>query len=161
MQHDVAKAIGRGWSPELREAMELPEKARRLSRALKVAEKWMESAREGEASSEMWSQAEYTRDKVEEELSRVCLEMDVRERTGTFFEDPTDEGSVRLMQSYAISDGLMEAYLILRDAPEDLFAPARGARGRYELMGALMVALDGVNAELEEKPRGPEAKAST
>jgi hypothetical protein len=69
VQHDIAKSICQGWSPQLREAMELPEQATRLDRALKVAEAWMEAARED--SAEMFAQAQYTHDKLEEELSRV------------------------------------------------------------------------------------------
>jgi hypothetical protein len=159
MQHNIAKTIGRGWSPELVEATKLPERATRLERALEVAEKWMEDARED--SPELYSEAEHARDNIEEELSRVCFEMEVAERTRIYCEDPMGpDKDVRLMQPYVVSDGLIEAYVILRDAPENLLPPARRGWGRYELMGALMVAHDAATTEIERLEPGEATEES-
>jgi hypothetical protein len=139
---DISQTIREGWSPELSEAMKLPEQARRLDAALKVSQRWQEAS---QGSPEMWAQAEYTRDKIEEELSRVCFRMEVESRERDFGEG---HGS-----SAALSDTLEEAYCILRDAPADLIGDG-SPRARYALMGALMVAMDatGETAEQERKP---------
>ena len=141
MQHDIAKSICQGWSPQLREAMELPEQATRLDRALKVAEAWMEAARED--SAEMFAQAQYTHDKLEEELSRVCFEMEVEDRTRLYGEEHTAKAP-----SDALSDVLLGAYNALREVPAELVG-AGSPRARYELMGALLVAMDAANAEMK------------
>jgi len=92
VQQNIAETIRKGWSPELTKAMKLPEQARRLDRSLKVAVQWMEAARED--SSEMWAQAQYARDSIEEELSRVCFEMAAEEETllhATAYKNQTPE----------------------------------------------------------------------
>jgi hypothetical protein len=137
---NVAQSIREGWRPELTEAMKLPEQARRLDAAVKVAEEWMEVAREG--TPEMWAQAQYTRDKLEEELSRVCFRMEVESENREF-----GEGSG---SSAALSNALLEAYCILRDVPADLIGDG-SPRARYALMGALMAAMD-ATGETEGKP---------
>jgi hypothetical protein len=147
MHQDIAKTIGRGWSPELTEAMKLPEQARRLDAAVKVAEKWLEQSK---GSPEMWAQAEYTRDRLEEELSRVCFKMEVEDR-----ERDLGEAGV----SHALSDTLLNAYCTLRDAPADLIGDG-SPRERYALMGALLVAQDAANAEAEQAKPEPEKSSA-
>jgi hypothetical protein len=49
---NIAKTIRQGWGPKLTKAMQLPEQAQRLDKALKVAVKWMEVA--SEDASEMF-----------------------------------------------------------------------------------------------------------
>jgi hypothetical protein len=130
--------------------MKLPEAAQRLDRALKVAVKWMDVARED--TSEMFHQAEYTRDKIEEELSRVCFEMAVeseasRERAASS-RDYTDEDLWAIARPAALSETLLRTYCTLRELDSDLFGDG-SPRARYEVMGALMVAMDAANAEME------------
>jgi hypothetical protein len=127
--------------------MKLPEAAQRLDRALKVAVKWMDVARED--TSEMFHQAEYTRDKIEEELSRVCFEMAVeseasRERAASS-RDYTDED----LWAIARPETLFRTYCTLRELDSDLLFGDGSPRARCEVMGALMVALDAANAEME------------
>jgi hypothetical protein len=131
--------------------MKLPEAAQRLDRALKVAVKWMDVARED--TSEMFHQAEYTRDKIEEELSRVCFEMAVeseasRERAASS-RDYTDEDLWAIARPAALSETLLRTYCTLRELDSDLLFGDGSPRARCEVMGALMVALDAANAEME------------
>ena len=131
--------------------MKLPEAAQRLDRALKVAVKWMDVARED--TSEMFHQAEYTRDKIEEELSRVCFEMAVeseasRERAASS-RDYTDEDLWAIARPAALSETLFRTYCTLRELDSDLLFGDGSPRARCEVMGALMVALDAANAEME------------
>jgi hypothetical protein len=133
--------------------MKLPEQARRLDAALKVAVKWQESS---QGSPEMWAQADYTWDKIEEELSRVCFEMEVESESREF-----GEGSAT--RSGAIADALLAAYCILRDVPGDLIGDG-SPRARYAMMGALMVAMDATSSaaaepRLEGEPSSAEATA--
>jgi hypothetical protein len=85
MHDEIAKTVRYGWVPKGRisERMSLHEQARRLDKALKVAEKWMEAAFSTE-TTELHSRATYTRDALQEELSRVCFEMEVAERRGVY-----------------------------------------------------------------------------
>jgi hypothetical protein len=154
---NVAKAISRDRSPNYVGAPERHEQIRRLSVALKVAEKWMETAHED--APVLWNEAEYARDKIEEELARVCFEREVADRLRTYKAVSGDEvrryGLEETRQD-TISDALMQAYLILRDAPDDLVPSAR-SMARHELMGALIVALDEREATSEgAEPAGEE-----
>jgi hypothetical protein len=141
--------------------MKLPEAAQRLDRALKVAVKWMDVARED--TSEMFHQAEYTRDKIEEELSRVCFEMAVeseasRERAASS-RDYTDEDLWAIARPAALSETLLRTYCTLRELDSDLLFGDGSPRARCEVMGALMVALDAANAEMERLDAAKPAKA--
>jgi len=160
VQENIAEVIRKGWSPELRQAMRLPEQAQRLDRALKVAVKWMEAARED--APEMFHQAQYTRDKLEEELSRVCFEMAVeteaqREREASS-RDYTDEEFSAIARSAALTNTLLATYCTLREVESDLFGDG-SPRARYEVMGALMVAHDLANAETERLDAAHPARA--
>jgi capsule polysaccharide export protein KpsE/RkpR len=59
------------------EMMALSAEFERLRRALAVAEKWVEAALEGEGTGHLAATAEYTRDQLEEELSRTAFETEV------------------------------------------------------------------------------------
>jgi hypothetical protein len=159
VRQNIAQTIRGGWAPELREAMKLPEAAQRLDRALKVAVKWMEVAREN--TSEMFHQAEYTRDNIKEELSRVCFEMAVenqarREKAASSAaREYTEEELRAVARPAALAETLLMTYCTLRDFESSLFGDGSPI-ARYEVMGALMVAMDAANAETErldaEKP---------
>jgi hypothetical protein len=132
--------------------MKLPEQARRLDAALKVAERWMEVARED--SREMYHQAQYSRDKLEEELSRVCFEMEVEDCRRAYGEVSESSASDDKAPSDALADMLLTTYCILRDVPADLIGDG-SPRARYGLMGALMVAADAATTTDEgQKPAG-------
>jgi len=134
MQENIAKAIRKGWSPELTKAMKLPEQAQRLDLARKIAVKWMEAAREDSAG--LWARAQYARDGIEEELSRMCFEMEVEQRRRDYGEEL--EGNAA---SDALSDTLLSIYTTLSYVPSELIGDG-SPRARYELMGALVVAMD-------------------
>jgi hypothetical protein len=152
MHDEIAKTVRYGWVPKgrLSERIDLSEQARRLDRALKVAEKWMEAAFSTE-TTELHSRATYTRDALQEELSRVCFSMEAEERRDLYGEEHEDKAT-----SDALSDAFTEVFCILGDAPADLFRDG-SPRGRYALMGALMVAQDGLGGEKEK----PEPEKST
>jgi hypothetical protein len=148
---NIAKAISRDRSPDYVGAPERHEQIRRLSAALRVAEKWMETA--DEDTSVLYNEAEFMRESIEEELSRVCFEGDVAHRQRTYKAMGGDEVrpySLEETREDAIADALVQAYNILRYAPEDLFPPAKPL-ARHELMGALMVALDACEAKAEAR----------
>jgi hypothetical protein len=91
MQDDIAKTVRFGWVPEgkVAERMSLSEQARRLDRSLKVAEKWMEAAFSTE-TTELHARAQYTHDALQEELSRVCFQLEVADRRRANGEEPRD-----------------------------------------------------------------------
>jgi hypothetical protein len=144
MHDEIAKTVRFGWVPEgkVAERMGLSEQARRLDRALKVAEKWMEAAFTTE-TTELHSRAQYTHDALQEELSRVCFQMEVEDRGRVYGEEHEDKA-----EPSALSDALIEAFCILDHAPADLYSDG-SPRARYALMGALMVAQDGLSGEQE------------
>jgi hypothetical protein len=150
MQEDIAMTVRYGWVPESKvaERIDLSEQTRRLDRALKVAKKWMEAAFTTE-TTELHSRAQYTHDTLQEELSRVCFEMEVEDRRQAYGEEHEAKA-----EPSALSDALIEAFCILDNAPAALFVD-RAPRTRYALMGALMVAQDGV----DEKPDPEKATA--
>ena len=161
VQNNIAETIREGWGPEFENAMKLPEQAQRLDHALKVAVKCMKAARED--TPELFHQAEYTRDKVEKELSRVCFEMAVetearREKAATS-RDYTEEDLLAKARSAALSETLLRTYCTLRELESDLFGDG-SLRARYEVIGALMVAMDAANAETEHLDAAQLAKAS-
>ena len=123
MQENIAQTIRGGWAPELREAMKLPEAAQCLDRALKVAVKWMDAALED--TSEMFHQAEYTRDKLEEELSRVCFEMAVeseaRREKAASSREYTEEELQAIARPAVLAKTLLRTYCTLRELDSDLF----------------------------------------
>jgi hypothetical protein len=137
VQDQIAKTVRYGWVPEgkVAEWIDLSEQARRLDRALKVAEKWMEASFSTEAT-ELFSRAQYTPDALQEELSRVCFQMEVEENKRVFGEEHEDKA-----EPSALSDALVEVFCILGRAPEHIFNDS-SPRARYALMETLMVAQD-------------------
>ena len=131
------------------EMFTLSAEARRLRNSLAVAKRWLEVATEEDETGCLTSEAEYTRDQLEEELSRVAFGMAVLRRQKELrharpVEDP--DGTAR---AAVLSDSLLSAYCALRDAPEETFSVEAPERDRYALMGALMAAMDVANAEME------------
>jgi hypothetical protein len=60
--------------------------------------------------------------------------------------------------SAALSETLLRTYCTLRELDSDLFGDG-SPRARYEVMGALMVAMDAANAEMERLDAAKPAKA--
>jgi hypothetical protein len=124
---------------------ELSAQAQRLGRALDVAEKWIDAAGQ---STEMWHQAQYTRDQLEEELARVIWQMDVLHDLSEYRRAREQLGVERdeeAAKSGLLSNTLLDIYCALRVAPEDVFGVGEreaGRRSRYAMMGALLAAMD-------------------
>jgi hypothetical protein len=82
----------------------------------------------------------------------VCFEMAVeseasRERAASP-RDCTDEDHSRVARSAALSETLLRTYCTLRELQSDLFGDG-SPTARYEVMGALMVAIDAADSETE------------
>jgi hypothetical protein len=144
MTENIAEAVRHRGRPEGKVAgmEDLGGQARRLERALAVAEKWVEAACE---DGEMLRRAEHARDQIEEELSRVAFAMEVEACKVQWGEDLGETA-----EASALDDALLSAYCVLRDAPSHLFGDRR-PRTRHELMGALMVAMDAIGGKREPK----------
>jgi hypothetical protein len=150
MTENIAKTVRYGWRPEgkVAQVVDLSEQARRLDRALKVAEKWMEASFSTE-TTELHARAQYTHDALQEELSRVCFEMEVEDRRRAYGDEHEDKA-----EPSAVSDALVEVFCILGRAPADIFNDS-SPRGRYALMGALVVAQDAIREEPATEPATP------
>jgi hypothetical protein len=75
-----------------------------------------------------------------------------RERAATK-RDYTDEDLYAIARSAALSETLLRTYCTLRELESDLFGDG-SPRARYEVMGALMVAMDVANAQSERLDAG-------
>jgi hypothetical protein len=130
------------------EMMALSAESKRLRRALAVAEKWVEAASEGEETGHLTATAEYTRDQLEERLARVAWRMHVlsrrRELRGMGVEDPEAASA-----SSTLSDALLHVYCVLREVPNEEFGSDVPERELYAHMGALLVAQEAADAEME------------
>jgi hypothetical protein len=145
---NIAESVRHSHGPT-GDMAELSAQAQRLSRALDVAEKWIDAAG---TSTEMWHQAEYTRDKLEEELARVIWQMEVLNRRSEHKHRGHADVPEAVISSALLSDTLLEVYCALRVAPEDIFGVGEreaGRRSRYAMMGALLAAQDAANAEMK------------
>jgi hypothetical protein len=129
--------------------MDLAGEARRLRRSLAVAEKWVGAAWEGDEAGYVTSEAEYTRDQLEEELSRTAYRMHVLDRRSQMREARDVEDLDGAARASALSDALLRVYCVLRDVPDEAFGGELPERERYAHMGALMVAQEATNAEME------------
>jgi hypothetical protein len=78
-EKNIAEKIREDLRPE-GEMFALRAEARRLRNSLAVAEKWLEVAEEEDETGLLTAKAEYTRDQLEEELSRVAFGMEVLRR---------------------------------------------------------------------------------
>ena len=139
-------------------AFDLSGEAQRLTRALKVVEKWAEAtSAAGDGSGELWYLAETTRDNIEEELSRVAFQMDHRELSSRIREHTPGEVLYDVSRLSVITDTLLEAYNIIRALPDSEFG-ADSSRRRFGIMGTLLAGMDDASAEMERllpsKPAG-------
>jgi hypothetical protein len=69
----------------------------------------------------------------------VCFEMEVRGLSRDAAAEAPEETLRASLRAAVLSDALLAAYCILRDAPEEVVGERRQ---RYATMGALMVAQD-------------------
>jgi hypothetical protein len=156
---DLVGRVRRSWGSSSASTMQqLSGEAQRLRRALAVAEKWVEAAT---GSNEMFSEANYTYDKLEEELARVCWDMDVEFSTNEYARAHKNFGGEEATReeldasvSGLLSNALLDAYCILRDAPLETFGVGEREaeeRPRYSIMGALLEAMDLIPGEVEAK----------
>ena len=76
---NIAERIRQDRRPE-GEMFDLAGEARRLSSSLAVAQRWYEVALEGDETGHLTATAEYTRDQLEEELSRTAFGAEVLRR---------------------------------------------------------------------------------
>jgi hypothetical protein len=165
MTENIAEIISQARAPR-GEIGDLTSKARRLGKALEIADKWVEVS---VGDTEMFSRATIARDQLAEELSRTVFQMDViynkrlitegrelrAQRTGTPFEpsEATDEDLDRESRESTLSDVLLDAYTTLDCAPLEVFGVGDRAaeeRTRYLMMGALMVAVDAAIGKLPD-----------
>jgi hypothetical protein len=159
MTENIADIINQAHAPT-GEMAHLSNKARRLGKALEIAEKWVEVSG---GDAEMFGRATIAHDQLEEELSRTVFAMDViynkrlifhgrsnREARGEELEDLDLD---RESRDSTLSDVLLDAYTTLSVAPLDVFGVGdRTAeeRTRYLMMGALMVAIDAAIGKLPQ-----------
>jgi len=148
MTENIADKIREDRRPE-GEMFVLSGEARRLRSSLAVAEKWIEVAQGSDETGHLELTAEYTRDQLEEELSRTAFQMEVlrtrREWRGARGVENLDEAARASM----LSDALLTVYCVLRDVPDEAFGGEVPERARYAHMGALMAAQEAANAEME------------
>jgi hypothetical protein len=148
MAENIATAIrgDRGLTTR-GEMSKLSAEAQRLGRSLAVVEKPIAAADAsiGE-TGRLWHHAVTMRDQIEEELSRVCFWMEVRGFSRDAAAAPED-----VIGRAVLTDTLLEAYCVLRDAPEEVVGEKRR---RYAMMRALMVAQDATSAEAERLEPG-------
>jgi PHD/YefM family antitoxin component YafN of YafNO toxin-antitoxin module len=131
------------------EMFTLSGEARRLRNSLAVAQKWLAVAEDEDKAGHLTSTAEYTRDQLEEELSRIAFRMEVLERRREMREARPVEDLDGTARASVLSDALLTVYCLLRDVPDGAFGGDTPERSRYAHMGALMAAQDAANAELE------------
>jgi hypothetical protein len=75
MTENIAEKIREDHQPE-GEMFDLAGEARRLRASLAVVEKWYEVARDSDEPGDLAASAEYTRDQLEEELSKTAFRME-------------------------------------------------------------------------------------
>jgi hypothetical protein len=158
MTENIAEIIRQAHAPK-GEMADLTNQARRLGKALQIAEKWVDVST---GDTEMFGRAVIARDQLEEELSRTVFAMDViynkrliahgREaRAARLGEDaaelasPAEPDLDRKSRDSTLSDVLLDAYTTLSAAPLEVFGVGDRVaeeRTRYLMMGALMVAMD-------------------
>lgn len=148
MTQNIAEKIREDRQPE-GEMFEVAIEARRLRDSLAVAEKWYEVAEQSDEPGHLTSTAEYTRDKLEEELSRTAFRMEVLSRRGELREASPVEDLDGTARAGVLSDSLLRVYCLLRDVPAETFGGDSPEQERYALMGALMVGQEAANAEME------------
>jgi hypothetical protein len=162
MQENIAEIIRQAQAPK-GEMADLTNQARRLGKALEIADKWVDAAT---TDTEMFGRATIARDQLAEELSRTVFEMDVtynkrliaegRElRAARLGEEISHLDLERESRESTLSDVLLDAYTTLDCAPLELFGVGDRAaeeRTRYLMMGALMVAIDAASEAGKQEP---------
>jgi hypothetical protein len=147
MTENIAEKIREDRRPE-GEMFALSGEAKRLRSSLAVAEKWIEAAREYE-TSHLASTAEYTRDQLEEQLSRTAFQMELLRTRREWRDARAVDDADGAARAAFLSDALLRVYCILRDVPDEEFGGEVPGRERYAHMGALLVAQEAANAEME------------
>jgi hypothetical protein len=151
MTENIAERIRQDRRPE-GEMFDLAGEAKRLSASLAVAQRWYEVALEGDETGHLTATAEYTRDQLEEELSRTAFGAEVLRRRRVLRDvGRTEEPDAA--RAAVLSDLLLDAYCLLRDVPEEAFGGE--SRERYAIMGALWTAQEAANAEMERAAGEP------
>ena len=148
---NIAERIRQDRRPE-GEMFGLAGEARRLRGSLAVAQRWYEVALEEDATGYLTRQAEYTRDQLEEELSRTAFRAEVLRRRRVLRDVGRAEGE-DAARAAVLSDSLLDAYCLLRFVPEEAFGGE--GRERYAIMGALMAAQEAANAQMERAAGKP------
>jgi hypothetical protein len=152
---NIADKIREDHQPE-GEMFDLAAEARRLRSSLKVANAWLDVAWEEDQTGHLAHLAELTRDQIEEQLSRTAYQMELlRHRrewgeagreAGEAGREAGEEGAA---EAAMLSDALLTVYCILRKVPDEAFPGEIPQRQRYAHMGALLVAQEAANAEME------------
>jgi hypothetical protein len=158
---NIADIISQARAPR-GEMGDLSSKARRLGKALEIADKWVEVSA---TDTEMFSRATIARDQLAEELSRTVFAMDVvynkrliaeaRELREVRNLPAADLDLDRESRDSTLSDVLLDAYTTLDVAPLEVFGVGDRAaeeRTRYLMMGALMVAIDAAVGGSQQEP---------
>ena len=149
MTENIGEKIREDRQPE-GEMFDLAGEARRLRASLAVAEKWYEVARDSDEPGDLAATAEYTRDQLEEELSKTAFRMEALRQRRVLREARGHvkdlDGTVR---ASVLSDSLLRVYCLLRDVPAETFGGDSPGMERYALMGAMMVGQEVANSEME------------
>ncbi len=148
MTENLADKIREDRRPE-GEMFALNGEARRLRRALAVAQKWLEVAHKDDETGYLQSTAEYTREQLEEELSRTAFEMEVLRKRREMREAHPVEDLDGAARASTLSDALLTVYCVLREVPDEEFGGEVPERERYAHMGALLAAQEAANAEMD------------
>jgi len=136
---NIAEKIREDRRPE-GEMFTLSGEARRLRNSPAVAEKWLAVAEDDDQAGHLTCTAEYTRDQLEEELSRTAFRMEVLERGREMRDAPPVEDPDGTARASVLSDALLTVDCVLRDVPNGAFGGETPERSRYAHMGALMAA---------------------
>jgi len=134
-EKNIAEKIRDDRRPE-GEMFTLSGEAKRLRSSLAVAEKRIEAAYQGEETGHLTATAEYTRDQLEEELSRTAFRMEVLKRGREMRDAPPVEDPDGTARASMLSDALLTVYCVLRDVPNEAFGGETPERERYAHMGA-------------------------
>jgi hypothetical protein len=149
MTENIADAIREDRRPE-GEMYDLSREAKRLRSALAVAQRWLEVAEEEDETGLLTTKAEYTRDQLEEELSKTAFRMEaLRQRRRLSEARGHVEDLDETARASVLSDSLLRVYCLLRDVPAETFGGDSPEQERYALMGALMVGQEAANAQME------------
>ena len=119
MTENIAEQIREDRRPGS-EIFALSAEARRLRRALSVAEKWIDAAWQGEETGHLTATAETTRDQLEEQLSRTAWRMHVLDRRHEMSEMETEDPDGAALAA-TLSDALLRVYCVLREIPDGEF----------------------------------------